>query len=375
MGAELSKRIDDPTVRRSVESILKHQSANGAIIASPDFAEYHFCWLRDASFSSFALDLAGEHEASARFHHWANRAVSGIAENIDKVTATRRQGGDPDPHEMPPARFSLAGKIVVDDWPNFQIDGYGTWLWSLGRHLDLTGHSDLPDELFESVARVAQYLATFSLTPCYDVWEENGDALHTSTLASVYGGLTAAATLLRDERYLDGAVNVKTYLLESAIRNGYYVKSSANSNVDGSSLWLSWPFGVVDRDDEYFAKTVSLVEDRLSLHGGIRRYPTDIYFGSGAWPVLTGSLGRHYVDTGDVEGAERCREWIASHFDDLGLLGEQYGGDERDPEHYQEWVARWGLPAQDLTWSHAMYVVLCDAISGRNEESNGPGSR
>jgi GH15 family glucan-1,4-alpha-glucosidase len=371
MGAELSY---EQQVRRSVESILRNQGSNGSIVASPDFAEYGFCWLRDGSFSAFALDLVGEHAASSRYHLWVNRAVTGIAENIDKVSAAHLRGEKLNPLDMPPARFSLAGTTVVDDWPNFQIDGYGTWLWSLGRHLEAVGDADLPDEYAESVARVAHYLATFSLAPCYDVWEENGDALHTSTLACVHGGLSTAARLLGDTSYLHAAAEVKTRLDEGAKQDGYYVKSSSNSDVDASSLWLAWPFGVVDRDDEYFAKTVSLIEDRLSLHGGVRRYPTDVYFGSGAWPVLTGSLGLHYLDVDDVEGAERCREWIASHFDDHGLLGEQYGGDGRDPQHYEEWVNLWGPPAQDLTWSHAMYVILCEAMSGQNPVLNGHGS-
>jgi hypothetical protein len=43
-------------------------------------------------------------------------------------------------------------------------------------------------------------------------------------------------------------------------------------------------------------------------------------------------------------------------------LGEQYGGERRDAHHYDEWVARWGHPAKDLTWSYAMYVVLMIAI-------------
>jgi GH15 family glucan-1,4-alpha-glucosidase len=151
------------------------------------------------------------------------------------------------------------------------------------------------------------------------------------------------------------------------------VKSTSNDDVDASSLWLTAPFGVVDAKDEHFANTVALIEDRLTLNGGIRRYPTDVYFGSGAWPVLTGSLGWHYVGVGDRARAERCREWMAEHFDENGLLAEQFGGDERDPVHYEEWVARWGHPAKDLTWSHAMYVVLSLALHevGTSVESTG----
>lgn len=360
-------------VRRSVDAILRNQSANGAIVASPDFAEYGFCWLRDSSFNAYALDCAGEYGASSAFHSWVNRAVAGIAQTIDSVIAAKERGDGFNPLHMPPARFALDGAMVADDWPNFQIDGYGTWLWSLGQHLKQTGPAEVPGEFAGSVRLVARYLNTFAFTPCYDVWEENGDAVHTSTLACVYGGLMAAGQMLGDSTYIERASMVRSQLLEGAVRRGYFAKSNLNDDVDASTLWLETPFGVVAPNDECFAATVALIETRLTLEGGIRRYSTDVYFGSGAWPVLTGSLGWHYANLGDYEAAERCRAWIAARVDPEGLLGEQYGGDERDPQHYEEWVARWGLPARDLTWSHAMYVVLCDAMSRRGA-SLGPGS-
>lgn len=358
MGAELKNERDELTVRSSVEVILKNQSSNGSIVASPDFAQYGFCWLRDASFIAYSLDRAGEHEASGRYHAWVNAAVAGIGDVIDGVIAKKGLGEQLGVLDMPPARFALDGSTVVDDWPNFQIDGYGTWLWSLGEHLTRTGRTSVPEDLRVSVERVARYLSTFALSPCYDVWEENGDAQHTSTLACVYGGLTSASRLLDDGAYRARAEEVRTHLVERANRDGFYVKSSTNGDVDGSTLWLNEPFRVVDVNDERFATTVKLIEDRLILNGGIRRYPTDVYYGSGAWPVLTGSLGWHYVRVGNFDRAERCRNWIASHFDENGRLAEQFDGDERDYEHYHEWLLRWGLPAQDLMWSHAMFIVL-----------------
>jgi GH15 family glucan-1,4-alpha-glucosidase len=156
---------------------------------------------------------------------------------------------------------------------------------------------------------------------------------------------------------------VKTRLMDDALRHGYFVKSSLNDDVDASCLWLETPFGVVEPDDPHFATTVALIEERLTLEGGIRRYSSDVYFGSGAWPVLTGSLGWHYANLGDFESAERCRSWISDHIDANGELAEQFGGEDRDLEHYQEWMLRWGPPAMDLMWSHAMYIVLSIALS------------
>jgi GH15 family glucan-1,4-alpha-glucosidase len=358
----VSGRVIERAARRSVDSILRLQDEGGAFIASPDFAQYHYSWLRDGSFCAYALDRAGEHEASRRFHWWVNEAVEGISMMIDSVIDRRESGETLDPSHMPPARFALDGSTVVDDWPNFQIDGYGTWLWSLGQHLLNTGRGELPAELFGSVTRVGRYLSTFALSPCFDVWEESGTALHTSTLACVYGGLTTAARLLNDGELFARAEAVKDRALRSAAKLGIYVKSSENDDVDASTLWLATPFRVVAPADEVFIRTVAVIEERLTLEGGIRRYPTDVYFGSGAWPVLTASLGWHYLALGDRERATRCRDWISDHFDEAGRLGEQFGGERRDPGHYHDWVERWGRPAQDLTWSHAMFVILSVAL-------------
>jgi GH15 family glucan-1,4-alpha-glucosidase len=189
--------------------------------------------------------------------------------------------------------------------------------------------------------------------------------VHTSTLASVYGGLVTAASLLDDAGHQVSADVVRERLSREAQRHGLYAKSTENSGVDGSELWLLTPFGVVDADDVNFIRTIAAIEDRLTLNGGIRRYASDVYFGSGAWPVLTASLGWHYVTIGNLDGAKRCLGWVASHFDADGHLGEQFGGDRRDPKHYQEWVERWGPPAKDLTWSYAMYVILATEINER----------
>ena len=133
------KRLDrarfDSSVQESIDAILRNQSPVAPSWRRRTSPQYHYCWLRDGSFSAFALDRAGEHEASARYHAWVNDAIGGISGIIDDVIEKMLRGEELDPTNMPPARFALDGTSVIDDWPNFQIDGYGTWLWSLGQHL------------------------------------------------------------------------------------------------------------------------------------------------------------------------------------------------------------------------------------------------
>jgi GH15 family glucan-1,4-alpha-glucosidase len=364
-----ARLTDRRLLKASVASILAHQEPNGALVASRDFPTYNYCWLRDGSFIAYALDRAGEYEASERFHRWVIGAISGIADVIDDAIGREQRGEALLLEHMPPARFGLDGSVVVDDWPNFQTDGYGTWLWSLEQHLRATAQRGMPPEFIESATRVADYIDTLALTQCFDVWEEHGTARHVSTLACIYGGLTAAARMLGNDALSTRADDVRLVAREGASRLGRFVKSTQSDAVDSSLLWLATPFGLVEPDDPHFSETVRVIEDQLTFEGGLRRYPTDTYYGSGAWPVLTASLGWHYAVAGDEAAARRCQEWLVDHLDAAGRLAEQYGGEKRDAAHYDMWVKRWGPPAVDLTWSHAMHVVLCAELEAQADVS------
>jgi GH15 family glucan-1,4-alpha-glucosidase len=347
------------SVRASVAAMLACQQDNGALVASPDFGQYqHYCWLRDSSFAAYALDVCGEHEASARYHQWASAAIAGIGGQMDDAVERRTAGLPADTAHLPPCRFNLDGTVAADDWPNFQVDGYGTWLWALREHLNRSGRGALPAELAGSVGRVARFLSAFALAACYDVWEENGDGVHTSTLACVYGGLTAAADLLGDQQLTRRAREVQSHVRMTAAAAGRLCKSSVSAEVDASMIWLATPFALVDSQDPLFGAALAEITAQLSFEGGIRRYPSDTFFGGGAWPVLTASLGWQHAVAGDREAAHRSLAWIARHIDDAGRLGEQFGGERRQPEMHADWVARWGHPARELLWSHAMYAVL-----------------
>jgi GH15 family glucan-1,4-alpha-glucosidase len=351
-------------VAASVGRILQNQHESGAFVASPDFAQYRYCWLRDGSFTAYALDRVGEVGAAERFHKWAGAAVLGVSGLIEAAVQRAVAGLPPEEDEMPPARFSLEGLAVADDWPNFQVDGYGTWLWSLRQHLLATGTAELPPEMRPAVGQAARYLEVFGTAPCYDVWEEDRGSVHTATLACVHGGLCAAAEMLGDASLALRATQVREMAVGRAHRDGAFCKSDHSSQVDGALLWLSQPFQVVPARDPAMAETAWRISAELDLDGGTRRYPSDTYYGGGAWPVLTASLGWHYASTGDLAGANRCLDWVAARFDSEGRLGEQFGGERRDPASYRRWVERWGPPAADLLWSHAMYILLAVHLAG-----------
>jgi len=348
--------------QRSIEIILQNQAASGAYIASPNFPNYRFCWFRDGSFSAYAMDLIGEHASAARFHDWAamaiNRRASVVQRVVEQVKANQPLGGLDYLH----TRYTMDGDDATpNEWPNFQLDGFGTWLWSLGEHLNLAGEP-LSETWVCAAGLVADYLTALWQQPCYDCWEENPDELHLHTLAAIYSGLKAHTRFT-------GGVHQKTlqaieaFVLERSRTEGYFAKFAGSNLVDASLLGLATPYRLVEPEDPLMLKTVSHIEHSLIQGGGVHRYPTDSYYGGGEWVLLAGWLGWYFAEVGKYEQAKVMLEWMERQADVNGFLPEQVPANLNSPNSYEPWVNRWGPIAKPLLWSHAKYIILSHYLS------------
>ncbi|HEY1369968.1 MAG TPA: glycoside hydrolase family 15 protein [Gaiellaceae bacterium] len=360
----------DGLARHSVALLLEHQHASGSFVACPAFPVYDFAWLRDGAFCAHALDLVGETEAAARFHAWVARTVERQRPRALAAIETIVTGGTPAPGAMLPARYTLEGEPEADGadpWPNFQLDGYGTWLWALGRHLE--GRS-LPDELEPAVRLAADYLAVAWPLRCWNWWEELDGGEHAATLGAIAAGLAAASRLLADECYADVARAIESRLAGRFRRDGHYVRGAADARVDGSLLSLGIPFGVVAPDGAAMRATVEAVRrDLVGPTGGVRRYLGDTYYGGGEWVLLTCWLALYdELDQRRAE-VERGRTWVCERAV-AGELPEQETSAPQDAAMVEPWVERWGPPASPLLWSHAMFVILeATVAAGRGAAS------
>ena len=341
--------------QKSVEIMLANQAGSGAIIACPDFPTYRYCWLRDGSFAAWALLRSGRAEACEAFLRWVGRTVETQAPRLQR----------PGERYALPTRYAVDGSVVNDEWPNHQIDGYGTWLWCLAEHRRATGSARLFTEHALAIEQTVEYLARTWQEPCFDCWEENGTRIHSSTLACVYGGLAALTAFPAEPvaaRAAALAAQVRGFLLQSTV-DGRFRKHDGTASVDASLLWLSHPFAVVPPDHPLMAGTVREIERRLLRRGGVCRYAEDTYYGGGRWLILSAWLGWHYARTGRTAEARELLAWVESQADAEGAMPEQVSVDVNDPAMIAPWVGRWGPIAKPLVWSHAMYVVLLKELA------------
>jgi GH15 family glucan-1,4-alpha-glucosidase len=172
-------------VQRSIEIILENQSASGAYVASPNFPTYHYCWFRDGSFIAYAMDLVGQHESAHRFHRWVAERVHERKALILSGLAKAQSGGRLTESEILHTRYHLDGTDgEPGEWPNFQLDGFGTWLWALNEHRKQNPTVKLSNEMLNASELVADYLSELWSLPCYDCWEEFSEHVTTHTLGS-----------------------------------------------------------------------------------------------------------------------------------------------------------------------------------------------
>jgi isomaltose glucohydrolase len=348
-----------PLVDRSIELIEDEQAASGAYPACSTFSVYGYSWLRDGSFVADGLARHGRTTSPSAFHDWVDGVVTARRERIDAVVAAARSGQPVDPATCLPTRYTLAGEDGAEGWWDFQLDGYGTWLWALQRHLKRTGAD--ARRYAAGVELTVRYLCALWHVPCYDWWEEHSDQVHVSTLASIQAGLAAALTLdcVPAELAADAGrtvTDVAALIAGAGTVDNRLRKWLGSTAVDGSLLAAVAPFGIVN--DVVSTATVAAVEKDIVRDHGVHRFRADVFYGGGRWPVLAGLLGECYLRLGRRDDAVEQLAWIAGTADADGRLPEQVSDQLLAPASYQTWVDRWGTVARPLLWSHAAYLAL-----------------
>lgn len=344
---------------RSIDILKAYQASTGAFPAAPDYPPYNYVWLRDGTFIARVLDLVGEREAAKGFYRFGARTIIAHSYKVERALAAVTRGQPIGDASCLHTRYTLTGEEGREPWGNFQLDGYGTFLWGLAAHLQAGGPWE--DIYRRAVDLVVRYLTGLWQHPCLDCWEEYGDYRHPSTLAAIYGGLKAILPWLGDRNEVIAVLEqLPDRAREEFVRDGHWVKFAGQDAVDANLLWLGVPFGLCSLNDPVFAATVARIEADLCT-GGVKRYSADTYYGGGQWLLLTAWLAWYYRLKGEEVPARELLDWVEARADTNGYLPEQVPENLTSEEHYHYWLERWGPIAKPLLWSHAMYII---AIKG-----------
>jgi len=288
-----------------------------------------------------------------------------------------------------PARFTKEGKrekkseCSDENWPNVQLDGYGTLLAVFGEYIKHTNKTNLVLEYKDEISILASYLSKFATFPNCDMWEdtrflgENG-CLHVSTLACVYAGISAV-----DEMNINSVPNQKTNLsslklfvednfinsqgelvkyVQRNVDGIYSIPEDPVNHLDSSMFFLSFPFecSMYSPDNPLMKNISERVERDLNKNGGVKRYPGDEFYGGGLWPMLSALQGIYLLFEGNICEALRNYEWILQTQDVNFNLIEQVPN--LDSEACGAWCKMWGEPTSPLLMGHGITIVFIEEL-------------
>ena len=356
----------DELTQMSLAVILEGQHPSGAFPAAPTFSQYNYCWLRDGTYIALSLLKRGYVEEVRSYIQWVADVIGRYSWKVERLPALLRSGRERSMRWFLGARYTVEGEEDSSDWPNFQIDGYGSWLWLVAQFLQATGQK-APSDWFERFATVVDYLDLVWKLPNSDCWEEFEGHVHPATLACLVGGLRDIASYLRSDytlRCTSLAEEISAFVIEHVHPDGYFPKFLGSEMVDASLIWLGVPYGVVELDDPALRRTIERIETELASKGGVKRYVKDTYYGGGEWVILAAFLALYQLRIGNRMRAVQLLEWITEQRSDDGYLPEQVLQSVNDPSMISVWEQKWGRVATPLLWSHAMFLLLEGELTG-----------
>jgi GH15 family glucan-1,4-alpha-glucosidase len=300
--------------------------------------DYRYCWLRDATYSLYALTVGGYTEEASAWREWLVHAVAGRPEELQIMYGIRGErrlleielDWLPGYEQSRPVR---TGNAAVNQ---FQLDVYG----EVVDMLHLTRRLGLPPD--ENAWRVQcammRFLEKGWREPDEGIWEVRGPRRH-FTHSKVMAWVAFDRSITAVETFgLEGAVELWRTLREEiradVLAHGFdwklrsFVQFYGSSSADASLLLLP-SLGLIDANDPRMIGTVALIREQLESDGLLRRYPSlpavdGLPPGEGPFLLCTFWLADTLALQGRVDEAEEIFERLLSLRNDVGLLAEQY---------------------------------------------------
>ena len=300
--------------------------------------DYRYCWLRDATFTLYALISGGYTGEACAWRDWLLRAVAGTPAqlNIMYGLGGERRLTELELDWLPGYEGSRPVRIGNAAYRQFQLDVFGEIL-DLLHQVRRAGLA--PDENAWRVSRaLLQFLESAWREPDEGIWEVRGPRRH-FTHSKVMAWVAFDRAVKAVERFgLEGPHErwraLRDTVHEEVCREGYdverntFVQYYGGEGLDASLLMIPL-VGFLPASDPRVRGTVEAIERHLVTEGLVARYPTrpdvdGLPPGEGAFLACTFWLADNLALLGRHDDARRLFESLLELRNDVGLLSEQY---------------------------------------------------
>jgi GH15 family glucan-1,4-alpha-glucosidase len=300
--------------------------------------DYRYCWLRDATFTLYALIGAGFLDEAKAWREWLVRAAAGAPENLQVVYGVAGERGveEREISWLPGYEGAKPVRIGNGAVQQIQLDIYGEVVDALyvGRKAGLA-----PDEASWALeTALLEHLATIWREPDDGIWEVRGGRKH-FTHSKVMAWVAFDRGVRSIEEFgLDGPLDhwrkIRAAIHRDICEHGFdsrqnaFVQSYGSTSLDASLLLIPM-VGFLPADDSRVKGTVAAIEQRLMRDGFVIRYDTakktdGLPPGEGVFLACSFWLADNYILSGRNREARDLFERLLSLRNDVGLLAEEY---------------------------------------------------
>jgi GH15 family glucan-1,4-alpha-glucosidase len=303
--------------------------------------DYRFCWLRDATFTLYALMMGGFIEEARAWREWLLRAVAGAPPQIQIMygLAGERRLTELELDWLPGYEGAAPVRIGNAAHQQLQLDIYGEVMDAL----HVARREGLPsDENAWRVQRqLLEYLETIWDQPDEGIWEVRGPRRH-FTHSKVMAWVAFDRGVQAVERFgrtgpADAWRETRAEIHREVLEQGFDVELNSFTQSYGSkrldaSLLIIPLVGFLPADDPRMIGTVAAIERELVRDGLVYRYSHDeevtgidgLPPGEGAFLPCTFWLADNLALQGRLDEAEALFERLLDLRSDLGLLAEEW---------------------------------------------------
>jgi GH15 family glucan-1,4-alpha-glucosidase len=307
-------------------------------LGGPRNWDYRFCWLRDATFTLYALIGAGILDEAKAWHEWLLRAVAGAPDDLQILygVAGERRLQEFEIPWLPGYEGSAPVRIGNGAVGQLQLDVYGEVLdaFYVARRAGLS----TSDATWALECSLLLHLEAIWREPDEGIWEVRGGRRHfTHSKVMAWVAFDRAVRSI-EEFGLDGPLErwrgVRAAIHAEVCTRGYdakdntFVQSFGDAALDASLLLIPI-VGFLPPDDPRVQGTVAAIERRLLRDGFVLRYDTGTAVdglppGEGAFLACSFWLVDTYVLLGRYDEAHALFERLLALRNDVGLLAEEY---------------------------------------------------
>jgi GH15 family glucan-1,4-alpha-glucosidase len=328
----------------------------GGIVAAPTTSlperiggarnwDYRYCWLRDATFTLYALMNAGYLDEARAWRNWLLRAVAGDPAKAQILYGVggQRRIVESELDWLPGYAGSRPVRVGNAAHEQFQLDVYGEVMDVL--HQARTHGIAADDHAWSLQRNLMDFLEGVWDRPDEGIWEVRGERRH-FTHSKVLAWVAFDRAVDAVERWgLPGPVDrwrrLRAEIHEEVCREGFntelnsFTQSYGSDELDASTLLLPL-VGFLPADDPRIAGTIDAVQKHLTRDGFVERYKAreesnvdGISGGEGVFLPCSFWLVDALLMQGREDEARELFERLLGTSNDLGLLAEEYDPAER----------------------------------------------